>query len=107
MANSAHKEYSLVAQDEKKMAEESKTALTDEETKVRKSSMWQSLVNLLSDIEGTGLLALPYVIEQGGIVAILALAIVPIICCYTGKILIECLYVRDNQGQKVCLNHTY
>jgi len=105
MATSDHGEYSLVAQDENKITSETSADLPDDTKNVKKSSMWQSLVNLLSDIEGTGLLALPYVIERGGIVAIIALAIVPFICCYTGKILIECLYVKDTKGEMVC-NHS-
>ena len=66
-----------------------------------KSSMWQSVSNLVSDVEGTGLLALPYVIQKGGLLAITSLAIVPWICYYTGKVLIECLYVKNDDDEKV------
>ncbi|XP_028514878.1 vesicular inhibitory amino acid transporter [Exaiptasia diaphana] len=72
-----------------------------------KSSIWQSVSNLVSDIEGTGLLALPYVIQRGGLVAIVGLAIVPFICYYTGKILIDCLYVKDSNNKKIRVRTNY
>jgi len=97
MTNFKQKDYSLVTHKNEECSEEK----TKDEKTAGKSSLWKSLVTLLSEIEGTVLLALPFVIAQGGIVSIIALAFVPIICCYTGKILIECLYVEDNQGQKV------
>lgn len=73
----------------------------DEKDSEHKSLMWQSVSNLVSDIEGTGLLALPYVIQRGGLVAVVGLAVVPFICYHTGKILIECLYAKDTNNTKV------
>ena len=72
-----------------------------------KSSLWKAVVNLVSDIEGTGLLALPYVILKGGVFALIALVVTPFISCYTGRILIECLYEKDEKGRKVRVRANY
>jgi vesicular inhibitory amino acid transporter len=67
-----------------------------------KSSLWKSVCNLIVTLEGMGLLSLPYVVQQGGWPAVAALTIVPFICYYTGKILVECLYDvhKDNKVGK-------
>ena len=80
---------------------EDKAAATDQ------SPLWKAVVNLISDIEGTGLLALPYVIAQSGIVAIAAMAAVPFIACYTGAILIDCLYEENDAGERVRVRSNY
>ena len=72
-----------------------------------KSSLWKAVVNLTSDIEGTGLLALPYVIAQSGLVAIAALVIVPFITYYTGTILIDCLYDNNDAGERIRVRSNY
>lgn len=54
--------------------------------------MWKAAVNFICDVEGTGLLGLPYAVLNGGITALVALVIVPVICCYTGSIMVQCLY---------------
>jgi len=51
-------------------------------------------------IEGVGFLAVPYALKEGGIVALLAFIIIPIILWYVGKILTECLYDEDEKGKK-------
>ena len=61
----------------------------------------------MSDIEGTGLLALPYVIAQSGLVAIAAMAVVPFIAFYTGAILIDCLYEENDAGERVRVRSNY
>ncbi|CAH3184016.1 unnamed protein product [Porites lobata] len=76
---------------------EDKAAATD------KSPLWKAVVNLMSSIEGTGLLALPYVIAQSGLVAIAAMAVVPFIAFYTGAILIDCLYEKT-MLEKECVS---
>lgn len=65
------------------------------------------LLNLLNGIVGAGLLALPYVLEQGGLVALVSFIIVPVICYYTGKLLIDCLYERTITGHKARVRQTY
>jgi hypothetical protein len=102
--------YKLVSSREESSSESEEQTSTkrpkDEsssETMNAKSSMWQTVCNLVSDLEGTGLLGLPYVIQQGGWLAIVVLTVVPFMCFYTGKILIECLYDKNSKDEKVCL----
>lgn len=70
----------------------------DEETKLVDSAehelmpMWKAAANFICDVEGTGLLGLPYAVLNGGVFALAALIIVPVICCYTGNIMVQCLY---------------
>ena len=60
--------------------------------------MWKAVINIVNYIEDKGFLALPYALKKGGIAAIIAFLIIPIILWYTGKILIECLY--DEKGAR-------
>ena len=53
---------------------------------------WKAAVNFICDVEGTGLLGLPYAVLNGGVAALAALIIVPVICWYTGNIMVQCLY---------------
>ena len=70
----------------------------DEETNLRDSGeldtmpMWKAAANFICDVEGTGLLGLPFAVLNGGVAALAALIIVPVICCYTGTVMIQCLY---------------
>ena len=40
--------------------------------------------------------SLPFAVASGGYWALLAMLLVAYVCCYTGKILIDCLYDDDN-----------
>ena len=64
------------------------------------SSVWKAAVNLVNFIEGIGFLAVPYALKEGGIAAIVAFMITPVIMWYTGTIVIECLYDEDEHGNK-------
>ena len=75
-------------------------AAEDDEA-ANKSPWWKALINLISDIEGTSILALPYVISQSGLVAITALVVLPFVAFYTGAILIDCLYDENDAGERV------
>lgn len=44
------------------------------------------------------IVSFPYAVHQGGYWAIFAMLIVAFICCYTGKILVECLYEKGKDG---------
>ncbi|XP_001623908.2 vesicular inhibitory amino acid transporter [Nematostella vectensis] len=62
-----------------------------------RSSMSVAMVNLVNArMPAFSLLLLPYFIQQGGVMAVIALVFVPCVCVYTGKILIECLYDTEN-----------
>lgn len=43
------------------------------------------------------IVSLPFAVEIGGYWAIAAMILVAQICCYTGKILVDCLYEIDLQ----------
>ena len=64
------------------------------------SSVWKTAANLVNYIEGIGFLTVPYALKEGGIVALLAFIIIPIILWYVEKILTECLYDEDEKGKK-------
>ncbi|KAL9976034.1 hypothetical protein ACROYT_G013265 [Oculina patagonica] len=64
-------------------------------------SVWKATINIVNYIEGVGFLALPYTLRKGGIAAILAFLIVPIILWYTGKIFIDCLYDDENKPKRI------
>ncbi|XP_031549910.1 vesicular inhibitory amino acid transporter-like [Actinia tenebrosa] len=71
-----------------------------------KMSSWKAAANFICDIEGIGLLSLPYAILKGGIASLIALLVVPIICHYTGVAMIECLYEEDNEKRKIRVRST-
>jgi vesicular inhibitory amino acid transporter len=53
------------------------------------------------------IVSFPYAVLQGGYWAIIAMVAVAYICCYTGKILVDCLYEEDEFGQKIRVRNTY
>lgn len=54
------------------------------------------------------IVSLPFAVLRGGYWAIFAMIGIAYICCYTGKILIECLYEIDlNTGQRVRVRDSY
>lgn len=48
--------------------------------------------NVTNAIQGMFIVSLPYAVYHGGYWAIIAMVGISYICCYTGKILVECLY---------------
>ena len=60
--------------------------------------LWKAAVNFICDVEGTGLLALPYAVLHGGVATLTALVIVSAICCYTGIIMVQCLYGESSMS---------
>ncbi|XP_067933000.1 vesicular inhibitory amino acid transporter-like [Watersipora subatra] len=53
------------------------------------------------------IVSFPYAVHQGGYWAIFAMLAVAGICCYTGKILVECLYVTGKDGVKKRVRTSY
>ncbi|XP_041356989.1 vesicular inhibitory amino acid transporter-like [Gigantopelta aegis] len=49
----------------------------------------------------------PYAVLQGGYWALIAMVVVAYICCYTGKILVHCLYELDEHGRSVRVRNSY
>ena len=116
MAKSTHSaSYHLLNTDPELLTaeQEQKVLITDEDSALQenepadKSSLWKAMVNLITAIEGTGLLGLPYVIAQSGLVAVAALVAIPFIAYYTGTILVDCLYDNDDAGERVRVRSNY
>jgi len=53
------------------------------------------------------IVTLPYATLHGGYWAILALVGIAYICCYTGKILVDCLYEYNDKGQLIRVRDSY
>lgn len=74
----------------------------------RRASAWLAGWNVTNLIQGTGILGVPYAVMMGGWTAVAIIAIVAAICCYTGKLLVECLYVESKgtgQIKRVYINY--
>lgn len=74
----------------------------------RRASAFLAGWNVTNLIQGTGILGVPYAVRMGGWAAVAANAIVAFLCCYTGKLLIECLYEtskRTGQKKRVRINY--
>lgn len=61
----------------------------------------------VSVLQGMFLVSLPYAVLHGGYWAILAMIGIAYICCYTGKILVECLYEVNENGEVVRVRDSY
>ncbi|KAK7575696.1 hypothetical protein V9T40_011982 [Parthenolecanium corni] len=73
-----------------------------------KINEWQAAWNVTNAIQGMFIVSLPFAVLHGGYWAIFAMIGIAYICCYTGKILIECLYEIDlNNGQRVRVRDSY
>jgi Transmembrane amino acid transporter protein. len=59
-------------------------------------------------LQGMFIVSLPFAVLRGGYWAIAAMIGIAYICCYTGKILVECLYEEDAiTGQRVRVRDSY
>lgn len=73
-----------------------------------KITSWQAGWNVTNAIQGMFIVCLPFAVLHGGYWGVFALVFVAYICCYTGKILVECLYEMDNvTGQMVRVRDSY
>lgn len=52
-------------------------------------------------------MSLPYAVLHGGYWAIVAMVGIAYICCYTGKILVDCLYELNEEGQLIRVRSSY
>lgn len=74
----------------------------------RRASAFLAGWNVTNLIQGTGILGIPYAVKLGGWAAVVAIVICGYLCCYTGKLLIECLYEdskRTGQKKRVRVNY--
>ena len=53
--------------------------------------------NVSNLIQGTGILGIPFAVHQGGWAAVAAIFLVAAICCYTGRLLVSCLYEESKK----------
>jgi solute carrier family 32 (vesicular inhibitory amino acid transporter) len=59
-------------------------------------------------IQGMFIVSLPFAVLRGGYWAIIAMVGIAHICCYTGKILVQCLYEPDPRtGEPVRVRDSY
>lgn len=68
---------------------------------------WQAGWNVTNAIQGMFIVSLPYAVLHGGYWALVAMIGIAYICCYTGKILVDCLYDLDENGQLVRVRYSY
>lgn len=68
---------------------------------------WQAGWNVTNAIQGMFIVSLPYAVLHGGYWGIFALVFVAYICCYTGKILVACLYEPDANGVLIRVRDSY
>ena len=64
--------------------------------------------NVTNLIQGTGILGIPYAIKLGGWAAVISIFVCGFLCCYTGQLLIDCLYEhskRTGQRKRVRANY--
>jgi len=58
----------------------------------RKAHTFLAGWNVSNLIQGTGILGVPYAVQQGGWGGVASCFIVAFLCCHTGKLLIDCMY---------------
>jgi len=63
----------------------------------RKANSFLAGWNVSNLIQGTGILGVPYAVQQGGWAAVAMILLVALLCCYTGKLLIECMYEKSKK----------
>ncbi|XP_077467292.1 vesicular inhibitory amino acid transporter-like [Stigmatopora argus] len=68
---------------------------------------WEAGWNVTNAIQGMFVLGLPYAILHGGYLGLFLIIFAAAVCCYTGKILIACLYEEDEDGVRVRVRDTY
>jgi len=72
-----------------------------------KITEWEAAYNVTNAIQGMFIVSLPYGVYHGGYWGILAMIGIAHICCHTGKILVECLYEKDDEGKLVKVRYSY
>ncbi|KAJ8385915.1 hypothetical protein AAFF_G00178770 [Aldrovandia affinis] len=72
-----------------------------------KITTWEAAWNVTNAIQGIFVLGLPYALLQSGYLGLLLLVLAAVLCSYTGKILIACLYEDSEDGSPVRVRNTY
>ena len=66
-----------------------------------KITEYEAAWNVTNAIQGMFIVSLPYAVFHGGYWAILAMVGIAYICCYTGEILVDCLYETNEYGERM------
>nr|XP_039265571.1 vesicular inhibitory amino acid transporter-like [Styela clava] len=72
-----------------------------------KISSWDAGWNVTNSIQGMFVLGLPYAIMHGGYIGLLLIVLTAVICYYTGLILVECLYEKNEDEEIVRVRENY
>ncbi|XP_004062190.1 vesicular inhibitory amino acid transporter [Gorilla gorilla gorilla] len=72
-----------------------------------KITAWEAGWNVTNAIQGMFVLGLPYAILHGGYLGLFLIIFAAVVCCYTGKILIACLYEENEDGEVVRVRDSY
>jgi len=74
----------------------------------RRASAFLAGWNVSNLIQGTGILGVPYGVFISGWAGVAAIVVVAVMCCFTGKILIDCLYEKSKRtGQRKRVRANY
>ncbi|XP_020646393.3 vesicular inhibitory amino acid transporter [Pogona vitticeps] len=68
---------------------------------------WEAGWNVTNAIQGIFVLGLPYALLHSGYSGLLLIILAAVFCCYTGKILIACLYEENEDGHLIRVRGTY
>ena len=74
----------------------------------RRASAFLAGWNVTNLIQGTGILGVPYAVRMGGWASVATIVLVALVCCYTGKLLVDCLYEeskRTGARKRVRINY--
>ncbi|KAG9347469.1 hypothetical protein JZ751_005036 [Albula glossodonta] len=80
---------------------------TDQNVTCPKITTWEAAWNVTNAIQGIFVLGLPYALLQSGYLGLLLLVLAAVLCSYTGKILISCLYEDSEDGSLIRVRSTY
>ena len=74
----------------------------------RRASVWLAGWNVSILIQGTSVLGIPYAVMLGGWMAVVTIIVVAAICCFNGKLLVDCLYeVSKTTGRRKRVRSNY
>ncbi|XP_030303408.1 vesicular inhibitory amino acid transporter [Calypte anna] len=76
-------------------------------TEVKLITSWEAGWNVTNAIQGIFVLGLPYALLHSGYSGLFLIILAAALCCYTGKILIACLYEENEDGQLIRVRDTY
>ncbi|ELT88019.1 hypothetical protein CAPTEDRAFT_225531 [Capitella teleta] len=74
---------------------------------IDKISVWQAGWNVTNAIQGMFIVSFPYTVLEGGYAALFFIVLIAYVCCYTGKILVDCLYETNEDGQRRRVRDSY